>query len=94
MTKQDRWFSSDTNVFWTCKALIEGRTISHKTEIREVKGWRLGAIVHLLRSKYEWPIDAEYRAPDNVAYYRLRLGTDIAGLRFPPSAKSLAEGGQ
>ena len=41
MTKQDRWFSSPTQVFWCCKALIEGRVVSTKTEIREVNGWRL-----------------------------------------------------
>jgi hypothetical protein len=94
MTKHDdRWFSGETQVFWCCKALIDWRIISHKTEIREVKGWRLGAIIHLLRSKYGWPIDAEYRGPENVAYYRLRPGTDIARLRFPPSAKALAVGG-
>jgi len=93
MSKQDRWFSSPTQVFWACKALIDGRTISHKTEIREVKGWRLGAIIHLLRSKYHWPIDVEYRGPECVAHYSLRHGTDIARLNLPPSAKTLADGG-
>ena len=92
MTKQERWFSGETQVFWCCKALIDGRIISHKTEIREVKGWRLGAIIHLLRSKYKWPIDAEYRGSENVAHYRLRSGTDTARLRFPPSAKALGDG--
>jgi hypothetical protein len=92
MTKYERWYSGETQVYWACKALIDGRTISHKTEIREVKGWRLGAIIHVLRSKYRWPIDAELRAPDNVAYYRLRPETDIARLRFPPSAAHLARG--
>lgn len=90
MTYQDRWFSNPTQVFWCCKALIDGRTISHKTEIREVNGWRLGAIIHMLRTKYLWPIDAEYRGPENVAYYRLRPGTDLATLEFPPSAAGLA----
>lgn len=93
MTKHDRWYSGETQVYWACKALIDGRTISHKTEIREMKGWRLGAIVHLLRSKYKWPVVAEYRGSENVAYYRLRPGTDIARLTFPPSAMALAEGG-
>jgi hypothetical protein len=93
MTKKDRWFSSPTQVYWACKALIDGRTISHKTEIREAKGWRLGAIIHLLRTKYRWPIDAEYRGAENVAYYRLRPGTTIERLRFPASAAGLADGG-
>ncbi len=94
MTKQDRWYSSPTQVFWCCKALIDGRVISHKTEIREVKGWRLGAIIHLLRSKYRWPITVEYRGAENVAHYRLHPGTVIATLSFPPSAASLVDGGQ
>lgn len=92
MTKQDRWFSSPTQVFWACKALIEGRTISHKTEIREAKGWRLAAIVENLRRKYDWPIIAEYRGPENTAYYRLAQGTDPATLTYPASAKALADG--
>lgn len=91
MTKQDRWFSSPTQVFWCCNALISGREISHKMEIREVKGWRLGAIIHVLKSKYDWPIVAEYRGPENVAYYRLPSGTAISSLKFPPSAASLAD---
>lgn len=92
MTEQDRWFSSPTQVYWACKALIDGRTISHKTEIREVKGWRLGAIIHLLRSRYDWPIEVDYRGSECVAHYRLRPGTDAADLAYPPSAKGL-EGG-
>ena len=93
MSKQERWFSSPTQVYWACKALIDGRVISHKTEIREVKGWRLGAIVHLLKSKYHWPIDVEYKGADCVAHYRLRPGTDTACLKYPPSAQTLADGG-
>ena len=85
------WYSGATQVFWTCKALLEGRTISHKTEIREVKGWRLRAIIHRLRSEFGWPIEAEYRGPENVAYYRLKPGTRRETLRFPPSARSLSE---
>jgi len=93
MSKQERWFSSPTQVYWACKALIDGRVISHKTEIREVKGWRLGAIVHLLKSKYHWPIDVEYKGADCVAHYRLRPGTDAVRLKYPPSAQTLADGG-
>jgi hypothetical protein len=92
MTRQDRWFSGETQVYWTCNALISGRVISHKTEIREVKGWRLGAIIHLLKSKYRWPIDVEYKGPECVAHYRLRPGTDPARLTYPPSAIGLAGG--
>ena len=36
MSKQERWYSSPTQRFWACKALIEGREISHETEISEV----------------------------------------------------------
>lgn len=93
MVKQDRWFSSPTQVYWCCAALIEGRVISHETEIQEVRGWRLGAIIHLLRSKYGWPIDVEYRGADCIAYYRLRPATDVTRLAYPPSAKALADGG-
>ena len=93
MTKKDRWYSSPTQVFWTCKALVEGRTISTKTEIREVKGWRLAAITERLRKDFKWPIEADYRGPENTAHYRLRPGTDLAKLKFPPSAASLEKGG-
>lgn len=86
----DRWFSNPTQVFWTCKALLDGRVISHKTEIREVKGWRLGAIVHRLRAEFDWPILVEYRGPENVAHYRLAPGCDRSKLRFPRSAQALA----
>ncbi len=47
----DKWYSGETQVFWTCKAFLDGRTITHKTEIREVHGWRLGAIVHRLKTR-------------------------------------------
>ena len=90
----DRFFSNPTQVFWTCKAFLDGRIISHKTEIREVKGWRLGAIVWNLRHNYDWPIHVEYRGPENIAHYRLAPGADRSTLKFPRSAKALAvEGG-
>jgi hypothetical protein len=88
---QANFYSSDSQVFWTCKALMDGRTISHKTEIREVRGWRLGAIIHRLRHTYGWPIHAEYRGPQNVAHYSLKEGIDRAALRFPRSARALAD---
>lgn len=91
--KNDRWYSSPTQVYWTCKNLLDGRTISTRTEIREVKGWRLGAIIHTLRDKYKWPILTELRGPENVAYYSLAPHANRASLRFPPSAGRLAEEG-
>lgn len=94
MSKQERWYSTPTQVFWCCKALLDGREISHRTEIREVKGWRLAAICERLKKRYGWPILTDYRGPENVAYYRLSPGTDPAKLRFPPSARTLAEGGE
>ena len=90
--KHDRMYSNPTQVYWCCKALLDGRIISHRTEIREVNGWRLGAIIHRLKKKYHWPIVAEYRGPENVAYYSLPPGTDRTRLQFPPSAKALAQG--
>ena len=90
----ERFYSNPTQVFWCCKALLDGRTISHKTEIREVNGWRLGAIIHNLRKYYHWPILVEYRGPENVAFYRLAPNTDRIALKFPRSAMALAsEGG-
>lgn len=92
MAQDDRWYSAPTQVFWTCEALIRDRNISTKSEIREVKGWRLAAITERLRKRYGWPILTEYRGPENVAHYRLAPGTDPAKLAYPPSAKSLADG--
>lgn len=88
----EKWYSNDTQVSWACRSLLNGRTISHQSEIREVKGWRLSAIIHRLRRDYGWPIAVEYRGPENVAYYRLKPDTDRAKLRFPRSAKGLANG--
>lgn len=90
MTHRRLWYSCPTQVYWTCKALVDGREINHRTEIREARGWRLAAIVHRLKSEYGWPILTDHRGPDAVAYYRLAPGADLARLRFPPSAKALA----
>ena len=92
MPNSSRWYSSPTQIYWTCDALIAGRVLSTHTEIREVNGWRLAAICHKLRTRYGWPILTDYRGPENVAHYRLRPGTDLSRLRFPPSAKHLADG--
>jgi hypothetical protein len=88
----NQFYSGETQVFWTCKALLDGRTISHVTEIREVRGWRLGAIIHRLKADYAWPIQTSYRSPDNVAFYSLKPDADRAALRLPPSAKALGQG--
>ena len=93
MSKEDRWYSNPSQRFWTCKALIEGRVISTRSEIREVKGWRLAAIVETLRSKYHWLIVSELRGSQNVAHYYLPPGVDPATLIYPPSAQSLVKGG-
>lgn len=68
---------------------MEGRTITHWDEIGEVRGWRLGSIIHSLRTKYHWPIEADYRGPENIAHYRLVRRPDWRALDFPRSAKPL-----
>ena len=88
----NQWYSGQSQVRWVCQALMIGRTISHKTEIREVRGWRLGAIIHRLKTEYAWPIQTEYRGPENVAYYSIAPGTDIQALRLPRSARDLHDG--
>jgi hypothetical protein len=70
---------------------LDGRTISHRSEIREMHGWRLGAIIHRLKADYAWPIHTTYSTPDNVAFYSLMEGTDRTTLRFPPSASALGQ---
>lgn len=92
MSKHDLTFSSPTQIYWTCAALLGGRTIGHDDEIAEVMGWRLAAIVWKLKRSYGWPIETEYTGPENHARYKLALGCDRAALRFPPSARRLAEG--
>lgn len=87
----ETFHSGGSQVYWTCHALLTGRAISHRTEIREVHGWRLGAIIHRLRHNYGWPIQTERRGPMRVAYYSLPPGTRREALRFPPSAAALAD---
>lgn len=72
---------------------MDGRTLSTRTEIREVKGWRLAAVTEKLRRRYAWPILTDYRGSDNIAHYRLAPDTDISRLRLPPSAKHIREEG-
>jgi hypothetical protein len=87
----DQFYSGKTQVFWVCSVLLQHRIITHRTEINEVHGWRLGAIIHRLKNEYGWSIQAEYRAPRNIAHYSLKAEIDRATLRFPPSARSLAK---
>ncbi|WP_227751618.1 hypothetical protein [Tabrizicola oligotrophica] len=87
----DLTFSDPSQVSWACEALLSGRTIGHSDEIIEAQGWRLAAIVHRLKHRYGWPISTEYVGPENRACYKLQPGADRAALRFPPSAKGLAD---
>ncbi|MEH6647673.1 hypothetical protein [Sulfitobacter sp.] len=64
--KSDQFYSGGTKIRWTCKALLDLREISHATEISEMRGWRLGAIIHRLKSDYGWPIKTRYRSPEVV----------------------------
>lgn len=85
----DLSFSGHTQRYWTCKALVEGRVINTQDEIGEVKGWRLCAITHVLRTEYAWPIQKEERGPRRVAYFWLPEGCDWRRLRFPLSAEKI-----
>ena len=85
------WPSNHSQVYWTCMALAQSSAINHMDEIGEVKGWRLGAIIHSLRSKYNWPIGTEFRGPERIAHYSLVKGTDWRGLEFPRSAKAVRQ---
>lgn len=87
------FYSGKSQVFWTCKALLDGRTINQQTEISEVRGWRLGSIIHRLKHHYGWPIVADYRGQQNVAHYSLKTDTDKTKLRLPRSAQALGNGG-
>lgn len=86
---QNRFYSRNTQVSWACKALLDGRTITHKSQANEAGGWRLGAIVHHLRNHYSWPIETD-TGPGRIAFYRLADDCDPAALEYPPSAKAIA----
>lgn len=79
-----KWYSNETQIRWACLQLIRGREISHAHEIAEAKGWRLAAIVHNLRHKYNWPIVARYDEC-RVAYYKLAKEVDKETLKKPRS---------
>jgi hypothetical protein len=88
MTKPD-FYSKPTSVYWVCDAFLNRRTISQLTQIQHVRGWRLPAIVHRLKTEFNWPICTEYRKRDGVAFYSLPPNVDRTKLRFPKSAKAL-----
>lgn len=79
------WFSGDTAIAWACRELIRGREISHADEIEEVSAWRLGAIIHVLRKRYKWPIVTTLKGPSRIGYYR--LGRIDGPLELPKSAR-------
>lgn len=94
MANHDLTYSSASQVEWACGAPLSGRTIGHDDEISEAAGWRLAAIVHRLKRRYEWPILTQYTGPENRAAYKLEPGTDRTMLRYLPSALHLAQEGQ
>ncbi|CAN0600588.1 unnamed protein product, partial [Ectocarpus sp. 12 AP-2014] len=66
MAQSDSFYSKPTSVFWTCNALITGRTITHQDEMAEIGAWRLGAIIHRLKREFDWPVLVDYRGPEKV----------------------------
>lgn len=82
----DHWFSKPTQIAWTCRALALGRTLTHRDVIAERRAWRLGAIIHTLKTRYGWPIEVQYLGDDRVASYRLADGCNVLALEFPRSA--------
>jgi hypothetical protein len=85
----ERTYSKKTKVYWTCAALIAGRKISVQDEIGEVMGWRLPAIIDVLKNKHYWPINADLHPVRRITYYSLADGCDLTSLRYPMSARSL-----
>ena len=93
MAQSDNFYSKTTSVFWACKALKNGRTITHQDAMAEIGAWRLGAIVHRLKREFGWPVNVEYRGPEQVAFYALDPDADTTKLRFPRSAQALGDKG-
>lgn len=85
------WDSGASQIARACWAQASGKSIYHKSEWYAARGWRLGATIHRLKTDYGWPIRTEYRGPENVAYYSLPEHVDRASLRFPKSAREVAE---
>ncbi len=87
----DKFYSKHTSVHMACKLLLDGQTISQITLMRSGHGWRLGAIIHRLKTEYGWPIHTIYSTPDNVAFYSIKADIDRTALRLPPSASALGK---
>ncbi len=81
------WFSSDSSIKWACRELLAGRAISHPDGIAEAGGWRLSAIVYVLRHRYQWDIQTIRKGTTRVAFYHLRRHPGT--LTLPPSAAQL-----
>ena len=81
------WFSSDSSIKWACRELLAGRAISHPDGIAEAAGWRLSAIVYVLRHRYLWDIQTVRKGARRVAFYHLRRHPGT--LTLPPSAAQL-----
>ena len=81
------WFSSDSSIKWACRELLSGRAISHPDGIAEAQGWRLSAIVYVLRHRYQWDIQTIRKGARRVAFYHLRRHPGT--LTLPPSAAQL-----
>jgi hypothetical protein len=79
-----RWYSNETQIRWACRELLRGREISHAHEIAEANGWRLSAIIHNLRHRYNWPISTRYGL-NRIAYYKLGNEVDKLELEKPRS---------
>lgn len=79
-----RWYSYTPQIAWACDQLIKGKRISHRDEFKAVDGWRLSAIIHQLRHRYNWPINTDYNGK-RIGHYQLDKKTDTAKLKLPPS---------
>jgi intergrase/recombinase len=88
----NRCYSNESQIRWACLMLIKGREISHAHEIAAANGWRLGAIIHNLKKKYNWPIQARY-GERGIAYYRLSRDVDSEALKKPRSFLKKEKGG-
>ena len=53
--------------------LLKRADLTHKTMIDMGHGWRLAAVIHSIKKRDNWPIEA-YRDMRNVAHYRLPTG--------------------
>ncbi|HDY96308.1 hypothetical protein LCGC14_0153770 [marine sediment metagenome] len=87
--KSYKLYSHDKQVHWSCKTLVDQCETSHSPEIKEVSGWRLGAIIQRLKPDYGWPIKTRYHSSWNVAIASPPVETDRTDQCFPPSEPAL-----